>query len=456
MYIESLPPLSHVLRKKYLDGSVSPRTYVRAVQDLIDLFPETFVSHCSVFANRLSRESAERYENNRSLSPLDGFPIAIKDNFDIKGMVTTNGSLTCSKISSQEHSDVVEQLLKKGMIPIGKTTMSELAYSGLGLNTSLGTSSNPYSHTTNNKNYIPGGSSSGSASAVSYNIVPFSIGTDTSGSIRVPAACQGIFGFRPSHGKHSLKGCTPLSLSLDTIGFLAKNTEDCETLSNLLTDGRSFYSPTHSTESLTLIIPDHDIVNRLSPYISDVFRKTIGALHRAGMNIKTKRLNAFDTVSTLFSHCGTLVSHEALATFNHLLDDPLLQDFTRYRLRESTNLKSDHYAVLQDARGNTMQQLKEEIGNSLLIFPTIPIEPPCIKTVNESLASMSKFNAAILRNTMIGSYLDMPSISIPVGVEMSEIPVGIQISSVSGNDDILLKTAHVISKYICWNFGGLR
>ncbi|MER9292212.1 amidase family protein [Mesorhizobium sp. M0518] len=188
----------------------------------ISLMEEAALAEAAVATRRRSAGAA--------LSDFDGIPFAVKDLFDVVGSVTSAGSRSRLAVpAAPRDSAIVANLRKFGMIPIGKSNLSEFAFSGLGLNPHFGTPT-----ASGREDRVPGGSSSGSAIAVQRGIVPVALGTDTAGSVWVPAAFYGIAGFQPSRGRYDMRGVYPLAASFDTAGPLARNAEDCLVMDALM------------------------------------------------------------------------------------------------------------------------------------------------------------------------------------------------------------------------------
>lgn len=436
---------ANALVSAYRARICSPKEVSRAIQTDFSESIGVFTSTCFDLADEAWAKSDMRHRLKRDLGPLDGVPVVIKDNFHLEGYVTTNGSNAMDSECADISSSLCKKLLQHGMIPMGKSTMSELAFSGVGINTVFGTPKNAYSGT---KHYVPGGSSSGSAAAVAQGLVPIAIGTDTSGSVRVPAAVQGVVGFRPSSGIHDISDILPLSSTLDTVGFFSRCVNDCLSIHSLLSGSGATNPDLQGPESIELLIPDHEVSNTLDPRIKSKFLSLIANLRSRGFNVRIERQPQFDAVSDLFSKYGTLVSYEAYENYGHLLSQNTsgLQEFTARRLSKAGLLKVSGKDTLLSIRNELIESLSTLPEHQFYMFPTVPVVPVEVKSVLNNMEFYERYNQRILGNTMLGSFLDMPGVSIPIKHSGGGLPFGLMLSSPQNRDNALLKVAKFIEK----------
>src|SRR5215216_1976143 len=280
-----------------------------------------FTSLTEERALREARASAARLREGAPLGPLDGVPVAWKDLIDVAGAVTTAGSaLRRGAAPATADAPIVARLAAAGMVCVGKTNLTEFAYSGLGLNPHFGTPRNPH-----DPDRIPGGSSSGSAVAVAAGVVPCAIGTDTSGSIRVPAAFCRIVGFKPTAARVPREGVLALAPSLDSVGPLTRSVTDAIALDALLrreapppprrdldlAAGGEPVAPSQlaaATDIVArLIVPDGEFVDGAEPGVAEAFAAAVDALAAAGAPIERRPLRALEDARSLFEANGSLV-----------------------------------------------------------------------------------------------------------------------------------------------------
>ena len=270
-----------------------------------------FITVSAARARAEAKKAQGRYEVGAPLSPLDGVPIAWKDLFDVAGTPTTAGSklLGGGPAKSVDHS-AVANATAAGMVSVGKLNMSELAYSGLGLNPHYGTPVNPNDRKTLRS---PGGSSSGSGAAVAARLVPCAIGSDTGGSVRIPAAFNGVVGYKTSTGRIASSGLVPLAATYDTIGPLARSVEDCVLLDMVLRGAVT--TPVHRSElsSLTVLVPRNVVLDDVDEAVAANFERSLRALSDAGVSVRRARVEALDEILEMNAAYGTLTAAEARA-----------------------------------------------------------------------------------------------------------------------------------------------
>ncbi|MEQ8293759.1 MAG: amidase family protein [Roseovarius sp.] len=384
--------------------------------------------------------SQRRWQSAAHLSALDGVPVAIKDNIAEAGVVMTAGSAVLRDGPPQvADAAIVARLKRLGAVPFGRANLSEVAFSGLGLNPHFGT---PCNAVDPEANLVPGGSSSGCAVAVALGLVPLALGTDTSGSGRVPAAFNGIVGYRPSRGRYPEKGVFPLAPGLDTPAVLGRAVADCVTLDELLSGEKAL--PVEPRAEL--VVPETVVLDGLDPAVSRQFDDALACLANAGFAIRRRGLTSFEWLSEAMARHGTPVTAEAAETLRAYADNPRIDRRVRHRLQQGLAQGPDARAVLDTARQAAQMALAEELGNACMVFPTVPIQPPRIADLEADDAAFARCNALVLRNTMLGSLLDTPAISLPF-MSHGRHPIGVQLSMRQGRDRPLLALARAIERH---------
>jgi len=389
-------------------------------------------------ARREAAASAERLRAGRPAGPLDGVPVAWKDLIDVAGAPTTAASaLRRDAPPATADAPIVARLAAAGMVCVGKTNLSELAYSGLGLNPHFGTPPNP-----RGAGRAPGGSSSGSASAVAAGIVACAIGTDTAGSIRVPAAFCGIAGFKPSAGRIDRSGLLPLAPTLDSIGPLATTVADLVAVDAAL---RGAKPPAAApVEPLRLVVPSGELVDDVDPLVAARFSAALDALAEAGAAVERRPMAALDAARALLAEHGALVAHEAWRVHAALLDGPDAGAVDRRvlrRLREGRALPPAGYEALLRERPRVQAALAGELDGALAVLPTAPHVAPEIAPLEADDDRFMAVNARTLRATLATSFLDMPGVSLPIGPAEHGMPAGLLVTGPGGDDDRVLAAA---------------
>lgn len=392
-----------------------------------------------------ARASDERRARGERLSPWDGIPIVWKDLFDLKGETTTAGSLVYQSVQpATQDAEVVAACRQRGLVSIGKTNLSEFAYSGLGLNPHYGTPSNPCGR---DEPRAPGGSSSGSAVAVAAGIAPIGVGTDTAGSVRVPASFCGICGFKASQDRYSDKGCFPLSSSLDSFGGLANSVEDLVQIDSLMRWRAPASTEVADVGTLSFVVPETIVFDNVEPEILARFEELVVHLQNAGASIIRKPFPIFEEVTSLFKTHGTLTVAEAATLHESLLTGErasLMDQRVRERMLTAGNFSVSDYIHLQWARDRLEKEVENDLSGSFLLFPTTAITAPKISDLEASDELFIETNLRALRNTMLGSYLGTPGVSLPIGRGRDDLPVGALISAPKWNDDRVLSAAGAV------------
>lgn len=381
----------------------------------------------------------QRWTEGSPLSRHDGIPIAWKDLFDIVGTRTSAGSRTRDEaLPAKADAPVVAATRRLGFIPIGKTNLSEFAFSGLGANPHFGTPTSDLPGSAR----MPGGSSSGSAVAVQRGIVPAAIGTDTAGSVRVPAAFTGCVGYKASQARYDMAGVFPLAKSLDSLGPLGRSVADCATMDAAMRG----LAPLPLPEPALHFVIDDSILDdpAVTAPVRFHFEEVLARLSRHA-TVRHQRVEAWHRTREAIATLGWLGAYEArqlhLDTLKgpkrHLVDARVLS-----RLDGAARISIEEAAELVSIRKLEMQRLRSELGGATLILPTVKQIPPLLAPLEADPAHFAEVNVATLALTMIASFLDMPSVALPTGWTAEGLPLSTQLCAVSGRDDLVLAQAN--------------
>ena len=387
--------------------------------------------------------SAARWQEGRPRGCLDGVAIAWKDLFDLAGEVTTAGSCVLDgEPAAERDADLVVRLAEAGAVAVGRVNMTEFAYSGLGLNPHHGTPVNPWSR---DEPRVPGGSSSGSAVAVASGLVPLSIGSDTGGSVRIPAAFNGIVGYKTSGGRWPMGGVFPLSPTLDTLGVFSRSVADAVVVDAA---ARGLVAPDlrrGSLANLRLIVPTNVVMDALEPAVLDNFEAALGRLAAAGARVERRSVPAFDAVMALNAEHGALAAFEAHALHRERIASEAALRMDRRvvaRLRGAAAIPTDSQRIIRETRTRLVGEAAALFDDHTLVaFPTVPHVAPAIAALEGDDALFVRTNTKTLRNTMLGNMLDWCGISIPSGFGEAGLPTGLLLSGGPGRDDHVLATA---------------
>ncbi|WP_324710041.1 amidase [Pseudomonas citronellolis] len=433
------------LAQGFATGASDPVTALDEALSRAARIPEAFICLTEDRARREALAAKARWEAGQPLSPLDGVPMAWKDLFDVAGCVTTAGAkLRLHSPAAVADSALVTALARSGLVTVGKTNLSELAYSGLGLNPHFGTPANSHFK---GEARVPGGSSSGSAIAVAAGVVPLAMATDTAGSIRIPAAFNGLVGYRGSRLRYSFDGVFPLARSLDALGPIAKSVRDLIVMDRLM---RAEIASNRPVPGLPLaglrLRVDPQLLGdaRLQAAVAGNLLAALKRLAEAGAVIEEQPLAAFQEALRLVESSGWLGSAEAFTLHQELLDSPdaeHLDPRVRKRLEAARQFPASTQIRLYQAAERLQRQLALELDGALLITPTVAHVAPALAPLESDDDLFARTNLATLRLTMPGSMLDMPGVALPSGVDENGLPTSLLVAGPSGSDERLLRAA---------------
>lgn len=397
-------------------------------------------------AARLVAESADRMSSiGVSLPPLAGIPISIKDLFDVRGEPTTAGSrLLAGASPAVSDAAAVERLRRAGAAIIGKTTMTEFAFSGLGLNPHYGTPTCAWDRETRR---IPGGSSSGAAISVSQGMAAAAIGTDTGGSCRIPAAFNGIVGFKPSAKTVPLAGALPLSQSFDSIGPLAGDVITCAQVYSVLC-GKILALKPKPAATMRLGVIRNYVLEQMDSLVANSYERSLRKLAAGGVHLYDIALPVLSQLPELFVN-GGLVAAEAYHWHRKFLDELGDQYDPRVsvRIRRGSSTSAADYLGLVKLREALIVAWTEQIAAfDGLLMPTVPIVAPPIDSVAND-ESYSAVNLLVLRNPTVINAMDGCAISLPCH-EPGDAPVGLTLAARNDCDRTLLEMALTVEQLV--------
>lgn len=416
---------------------MSHRHHRAAVHDALARAHRTHDVFLQVTHARAAREAETAPGGGR----LAGVPFAVKDVFDVRGTRTSAASQVFDhRPPARRDAEAVRRLAAAGAVLIGKTTMSELAYSGIGVNERFGT---PTISRTGGA-HVVGGSSSGSAAAVRAGVVGFALASDTSGSGRIPAAWSGLFGFRPSLRRYPSIGMTPLAPTLDTVAILAADLERVERADRLL--AREPARPVDVPVPV-FVVPHDAYLGGCDRDVLDRFHADLTRLRSAGHRVVQRHIGALDIARTLHRLHVPIVESEAFAGFGGYLGQPgLLSTPVRRRLgRARARLREHSSRALYAAMSTLRRQFARELGDAVLLSPPVEIDAPAYEDVRASPEYHDHANRRSLAAPMILSYLDAPSLVIPTGDAAADPPSSLQLSGSTGQDGRVLRAARPLT-----------
>lgn len=384
-----------------------------------------------------ARAADERLRDGGESPALLGIPVSIKDAFDVAGEVTHAGSMVLAHRSAAECDAVaVTRLKAAGAVIVGRSNMSEFGYSGLGLNAHYSTPRNPYDRQTGR---IPGGSSSGAAVSVADGMAMAAIGTDTGGSVRIPAALCGLVAFKPTAEHIPQNGMVPLSPTHDSVGVLGRSVHCCAVLYAVLAGKNDIVLEEASLEGLKLAVPTTVVLDDLEPGVADAFERALQVLSRAGAPIIELDLPELRGADYMDVAAGLLAAeshwwHKALikTSASHYDPDVLAN------IRIDADLSAFDYVKLLRERGRQARRLMVKLHSfDAVLMPTVPIIAPLMQPLLAEPLQRHVANVLMLRNPSLVNFLDWCALSVPRHAP-GEAPVGLTIAGRWGGDlDVL-------------------
>ncbi len=375
--------------------------------------------------------------------PLLGIPVSVKDLFDIAGQVTTAGSIVLADAPPAQHDAlIIERLNAAGAVIIGRTNMTEFAYSGLGLNPHYGTPKNPWDRATGR---IPGGSSSGAAVSVTDGMAAAAIGTDTGGSVRIPAALCGLTGWKPTARRIPMDGTLPLAPSLDSIGPLAPTVDCCIRLDAVLS-GEHLKVGQGAPSSLRFAILQGYVLDGLDDATSLAFNRALNLLERAGARIELVHLPSLSRIPASNQTAAT----EAYAWHRRLLREHGGQYDPRVsaRILHGAGMLAADYLDLMRARREIIAEASAVFADfDAILLPATPRLAMPVAALESSDDAYFQANAVLLRNTSIFNFLDGCALTIPCG-NHGEPPVGLMVAGGQGTDARVLTAGTLVESVL--------
>ncbi len=439
-------PISR-LSRLIATGDKSPVDVTRAALDRIaslDRFGNAFLEVLEEDALVQARRAESEISKGIHRGPMHGIPVALKDLCDIEGTITTAGAVVLGDDPARSDSELARRFRKAGAILIGKTNLHEFAYGGTGVNPHFGTPPNPWG-----LDRVPGGSSSGSAVAVATGMVPAAIGSDTGGSIRLPASHCGITGLKPTFGRVSRRGVFPLSMTLDTVGPMTRSALGCALMMEVIAgfDPGDPYSSRGKQEVFSagidigirgrrIGVPRSYFFDDLEADVEASVRKALITLEDLGAVLVDIDIpwaqEAFD---------NNISRIEAVAIHRRRIDDPDVSDKlgkdTLRRLRDGPSSDADEYHWQLDRRFR-FASLAESLMNDvdLVATPTAPSVAGKIEDVDTL-----KYRR-VLRFTSVFNQTWQPSLSIPCGFDGQGLPVGLMLTGAMWSERLVLRAGH--------------
>ncbi len=398
-------------------------------------------------AVRNTADDLDRQRRSGVSKPLLGLPISIKDLTDVAGETTAAGSIVLRDAPpAKEDAPIVARLRQAGAIPFGRTNMTEFAFSGLGINPHYGTPRNPYDRASGGR--IPGGSSSGAVVSVTDGMAAAAIGSDTGGSIRIPAALCGATGFKPTQRRVPTTGAFPLSRSMDSLGPIAPTVACCALIDSVLagnSDAAQHPIELLNLSGLRLGVMQGYILDALDPAVAKAFEAALATLSSAGAQLVDFHFDGLNRIPEANAK-GTVPTYEGYDWHKDLLAkhgdqyDPIV----RSRMLKALDMTVTDYRNLLDARKRIIAGAEPAFAPfDAVLLPSVACIAPRITDLEADLATYLAANAIILRNPSIINFLDGCALSIPCH-QPGEAPVGLKVAHLANHDAKILRIGAAI------------
>ncbi|QIE23061.1 2-amino-5-chloromuconic acid deaminase [Caballeronia sp. SBC1] len=433
------------------DGKTTSRELVeQALERIANPSGQGAVSFLHVDAER-ARAAADAHDALRRastvLSPLAGIPVSIKDLFDIEGQVTRAGSrVLADSLPAKADAVAVARLRRAGGVIVGRTNMSEFAFSGLGLNPHYGTPHSPYRSDVAGDERIAGGSSSGAAASVADGMAAIALGTDTGGSIRIPAALCGLTGFKPTAARVPTQGGVPLSTTLDSFGPIGLSVACCALVDRILS-GRDSGVPTtrpRPLDGVRLGVLANYVMDGVDETVASAYAAAIGHLSAAGALVEDVRFAPLERLAEInrfgFAPIEAYAWHRPLLQAHADEYDPRV----RVRILKGQPASAADYIDLLQARATMIEQARALWQRfDAIVCPTVPVVPPRVADLEHDDEAFGRTNALILRNPSVFNFLDSCALSLPCHPR-GEAPVGLMLAGAPFGDDALLSIGRAV------------
>ena len=373
-------------------------------------------------------------------SPLAGIPISVKSLFDVRGRVTMAGSIARqNEPAADADAPVIARLRAAGAVILGRTNMTEFAFSGLGLNPHYGTPKNPFDR---ENGRIPGGSSSGAAISVTDGMAAAGIGSDTGGSVRIPSALTGLTGFKPTARRIPTDGAFPLSWTLDSIGPLARSVDCCALLDAIMAGEPPTDVAPFSVKAMRLVVPGTMVLDNMDEHVARTFKAALAKLSDAGALLEEKPFEWLLEIPAS-NKAGGFAPTEAYAIHRELLSrrESVYDPRVATRIQGGAKMSAADYVILSRRRVEI-----QAIANAAtrdydaVLMPTVPQIAPSIASLEADETLYHTTNLLMLRNPSLGNFLDRSAVSLPCH-DPGTAPVGLMVMGETMGDARTLSVA---------------
>ena len=434
-----------MLIEQFRSGAVSP---VEVVQVLLERAEEhralNALSALDAERSLTQAHAALRRYRDGDARPLEGVPVVVKDLIDTAGLATTYGSRMFAGHVPDRDAAVVRAVRAAGGIVLAKTTTHEFAWGITTDGTAAGPARNPW-----RPDLVPGGSSGGSAAALAAGLAPLALGTDTAGSIRIPAGFCGVAGLKPTFGTVPTHGVFPLAPSLDTVGPMARTVEDLELLLSVIAPAAVAAPASRAPGRLVVGLWEQSYQAECAPEIMDVVRAAVSAMAWAGAQVESV---ACDELPALYPLLGVIVGAEGAAGHRQAGLWPDRRDeylpTVRHRLEPASEVSLARYAQAQRDRALATTLTGRVLGAvDVVLSPVAGVPPaPIGHDADADSASAREFRHRVMAFTALQSLTGTPTCVVRAGFDARGLPVGVQLTAAWGREHTLLQAARLLQQ----------
>ncbi|HRF07023.1 MAG TPA: amidase [Xanthobacteraceae bacterium] len=440
----------HALAAKLSSGSVTSRALVEECLERIEAKDgeggRTFISVNTENARREADAQDKLRTQGRSPSSFAGIPVSIKDLFDVEGMQTRAGSTALNDTPvAQKDAPAVARLRAAGFVIVGRTNMTEFAYSGLGLNPHYGTPASKWDRDTRR---VPGGSSSGAAISVADGMAHAGFGTDTGGSCRIPAAFNYLTGYKPTARRVAREGVLPLSTSLDSVGPIARTVACCSAIDKIIADRPREAALESKAGTLRLGVLRTLVESEIEDAVAAAYEAALSKLSKAGIELSDFEMPELGDLAALGAN-GGISAAESFRWHRELLQrkaneyDPRVKS----RILRGEEQTAEQYRSALQLRRQFIEATEKRVAPfDAVIMPTVPVVPPAIDALASDEA-YTRVNLLVLRNPSIINLMDGCAISLPISAPDSP-PVGLMLAAAGGCDAALFRIASAVEEIV--------
>ncbi len=415
--------------KSVKDGDLTPVDLTEACLARIAQKDGELNSFVAVYEQQAMADAqalTDEFRRGNYRGPLHGIPIALKDLIDVAGLPTTAASSVFADRTAEGDAELVSRLKRAGAVILGKTNLHEFAYGGSGMISRFGVTHNPV-----NPLYITGGSSSGSAAAVAARLCFAAIGTDTAGSIRLPASYCGVVGLKPTYGLVHTDGVIPLSWSYDHAGPITRTVEDAALVLQAICDC--------DFQQLDPSALRFGVVRRF--FFEGCEPEIAGAVDAIAQRIRAVEVEVPVDEDRTVSNAEAYAYHQDFVQAT----PEKYQPETLRRIRSGENIAASHYIRKRqelDTTRNSAADIFRQVD--VILTPTVPISPALISELEANPGQLRPRELMMLRNTRPFNVLGIPAISVPCGRTTAGLPIGIQLAAAPGREDVLIVAGRLV------------